>query len=137
MFSATTISDSCVQEAAEPGWADETVLAVDTTEQTGFMAMERVIKEGKAIIDVGATGSLGSEEVVQQIANLNWARAGEDGIEIIPDGHNNGRHSCTGNCLGEASFRPEPWEDEGSPSQNSQTAYIPQRAESSCLGCGH
>ena len=91
--------------AAEPEWHEEAALTAEHLEQSAHVTLEQAIQEGKAIIDGGATSSLGSEEAIQQIANLNWQRAGEDGIEIIPDEQpsfrfgNNGRHACMATAL--------------------------------------
>ena len=93
-----------VPEAAEPRWLPETALATQAMDES-MMALEDVVKQGKAIIDGGATSSLGSEDALQQIASLNWASQGQDGIEIIPGEApsfrfgNNGRHECLSTAL--------------------------------------
>ena len=82
-------------EAVEPECASE----------TGFVALEQIAREGKAIIDGGATSSLGSEEALQSIAQLNWIAHGDDRIQIIPDERpafkfgNNGRHTCMATAM--------------------------------------
>ena len=91
--------------AAEPEWPVQTSVAASQDEEASFVALQQAIQEGKAIIDGGATSSLGSEEAVQQIANLNWQRAGDDGITIVPGEApafrfgNNGKHVCMATAL--------------------------------------
>ena len=61
--------------AAESPWQetkDTQVLAAAQTDEQNLLALNTIIQEGKAIIDGGATSSLGSEEALQQIAQLNW-----------------------------------------------------------------
>ena len=97
---------SAFQEAAlEPGEGelrchDLQALAAEREDEKILMTLEDVIRQGKAIIDGGATSSLGSEEAVRQVAEMNWRRSGHDGLEIDPDDKpnfclgNNGRQSC-------------------------------------------
>ena len=66
VFTATEMSQETSFEAVEPEWRDE----------ASFVALEKVAREGKAIIDGGATSSLGSEEAMQTIAQLNWEATG-------------------------------------------------------------
>ena len=54
-----------------------------TQAENSFLALESIIRQGKAIIDGGATSSLGSEDAVRQLAQLNWERAGDDGVKIL------------------------------------------------------
>ena len=82
-------------EAVEPEWPSE----------GSFVALEQIVREGKAIIDGGATSSLGSEEALQTIAQLNWDAQGKDGIQILPDERpafkfgNNGKHTCMATAM--------------------------------------
>ena len=94
--------------AAEPEWhgrTEDQVLAADATEEHNLLALSNIIQEGKAIIDGGATSSLGSEEALQQIANLNWIKDGHDGIQIVKDETpsfrfgNNAKHDCLATAL--------------------------------------
>ena len=95
VFTATELSQEISLEAVEPEWQEE----------ASFVALEKIVREGKAIIDGGATSSLGSEEALQQIAQLNWESQGADGIQIIPDETpafkfgNNGKHTCMATAL--------------------------------------
>ena len=95
MFTATEISQEMSFEAVEPEWQNE----------ASFVALEKIVREGKAIIDGGATSSLGSEEALQQIGQLNWEATGSDGINILPDERpafkfgNNGQHTCMATAL--------------------------------------
>ena len=79
---------------------DLQALAAEREDEKILMTLEDVIKQGKAIIDGGATSSLGSEEAVRQVAEMNWRRSGHDGLEIDPDDKpnfrfgNNGRQAC-------------------------------------------
>ena len=109
---AGTISDNPPSDPSEHGFVTgvvepkaETALAANPVEEANLMALGQIIKEGKAIIDGGATSSLGSEDALQQIAVLNWEKHGDDGIEIVPDDKpafrfgNNGRHECMSTAL--------------------------------------
>ena len=91
--------------AVEPARATEFLLAAEQEDEVSLMALSQVLREGKAIIDGGATSSLGSEDALQQIATLNWQQTGDDGIEILPGETpsfrfgNNGRHDCMASAL--------------------------------------
>ena len=105
VFLASDASTVPSMEAAEPTHgATELVLAADQ-EEASLMALGQLLREGKAIIDGGATSSLGSEDALQQIATLNWQQTGEDRIEILPGETpsfrfgNNGRHDCMASAL--------------------------------------
>ena len=64
-----------------------------------------MVKEGKAIINGGATSTLGSEEAMQNIAKLRWDRYGKDGIEIKADAPpsfrfgNNAKTNCMSTAM--------------------------------------
>ena len=89
------------------------MVAADQTEFS-MMALERVIAEGKAIIDGGATSSLGSTEALERIGQLNWRDRGEDGIAIMKGDTpsfrfgNNGRQSCISTALVDVMFDQQP-----------------------------
>ena len=100
--------------AAEPEWHERyeaQALAADQSDEHSLLALQHIIKEGKAIIDGGATSSLGSEEALQQIADLNWQQRGDDGIQIVPGQApsfrfgNNARHDCLGTALVKLPFQ--------------------------------
>ena len=68
-------------------------------DKLALLALERIIAEGKAIIDGGATSSLASEEALATVAHRNWEARGSDGLEITPGGPcfrfgNGGRQQC-------------------------------------------
>ncbi|CAE7554266.1 unnamed protein product, partial [Symbiodinium necroappetens] len=75
VFSATDVTT-----AAEPDGNSAT-----QEPEENLMALHEILDSGHAIIDGGATSSLGSEEAVQKVAELNWQATGEDPIEILPD----------------------------------------------------
>ena len=93
------------QTAAEPKWDETFVLAAQSEDEHNLLALDQIIKEGKAIIDGGATSNLGSEDALQQLAALNWEREGDDGLQIVPGETpsfrfgNNGRHDCLSTAL--------------------------------------
>ena len=100
--------------AAESPWQetkDTQVLAAAQTDEQNLLALNTIIQEGKAIIDGGATSSLGSEEALQQIAQLNWTRTGDDGIQILKGETpsfrfgNNARHECMATALVKLPFK--------------------------------
>ena len=92
-------------KAVEPGCPEDTVLAANRIDEATFLSLEQIVREGKAIIDGGATSSLGSEEAMQHIAQLNWEKRGADGIDIIPEDTpsfrfgNNALHTCMATAL--------------------------------------
>ena len=73
--------------------------------EASLLALHKVVQSGNAIIDGGATSSLGSEEAVAQIANLNWKATGDDRIKIVPEEQpsfrfgNNAQHQCMSTAL--------------------------------------
>ena len=103
VFSANQVSNSGA--AAEPMWRENTVLAAQSSDNQALLVLDQIIKEGKAIVDGGATSNLGSEEALQQLAALNWQAEGDDGLEIIPGETpsfrfgNNGRRECLSTAL--------------------------------------
>ena len=103
VFSAIEESSAAPGGAAESEWLGESALAAQA--EQALMALKDVITQGKAVIDGGATSSLGSEEAMQAIANLNWAKHGSDGIEILPHEAplfrfgNNGQQACMATAL--------------------------------------
>ena len=105
VFMTTQEETNGSNAAAEPEWLDGVALAAQPLDEHNLMVLDRVIQEGKAIIDGGATSSLGSEDAVQRIAELNWEAQGSDGLEILPGEApafrfgNNGRHECMSTAL--------------------------------------
>ena len=99
LYEAAPEPKAAENHAKDVDWSP-IALAAEVEDETSFMTLEQVIQQGKAIIDGGATSSLGSEEAVQQIAALNWRRSGEDDLEIDPKEKpsfrfgKNGRQSC-------------------------------------------
>ncbi|OLQ10860.1 hypothetical protein AK812_SmicGene5400 [Symbiodinium microadriaticum] len=95
VFSATDATT-----AAEPDGNKATQEA-----EENLMALHEILNSGHAIIDGGATSSLGSEEAVQKVAEMNWQATGEDPIEILPDEQpafrfgNNAQHRCMSTAL--------------------------------------
>ena len=73
--------------------------------EDNMLALGQILESGNAIIDGGATSSLGSEEAVQKVASLNWEATGEDSIEILPSEQpafrfgNNAQHKCMSTAL--------------------------------------
>ncbi|CAE7365343.1 unnamed protein product, partial [Symbiodinium sp. CCMP2456] len=86
---------------AEPDAKDDDTAATETS----LLALDEIVATGKAIIDGGATSSLGSEEALQQVAMLNWKATGRDSIEIVPEERpsfrfgNNAQHTCLSTAL--------------------------------------
>ena len=74
-------------------------------EEAGYLSLEDIVKQGKAIVDGGATSTLGSEEALKQIALLRWQNKGQDGIEILAGEQpsfrfgNNGRTTCMSTAM--------------------------------------
>ena len=74
-------------------------------EEANLVALQTVVQAGDAIIDGGATSSLGSEEAIEQIAALNWKATGQDHITIVPEEQpsfrfgNNAQHQCMSTAL--------------------------------------
>ena len=68
--------------------------------QEAALMLSSLTESGKAIIDGGATSSVGSLDAMEQLGNLNLARYQEDGIEIHTEEKpsfrfgNNGRTQC-------------------------------------------
>ena len=54
----------------------------EVTGQDAALMLSALTESGKAIIDGGATSSVGSLEAMEQLGNLNLARYQDDGIEI-------------------------------------------------------
>ena len=98
-------AEAPTSRAVEPGWTTAMAMAANQDDETSFLTLEQIVRDGKAIIDGGATSSLGSEEALQRIAQLNWEKKGVDGIDIIPGEApsfrfgNNARHSCMATAL--------------------------------------
>ncbi|CAE7378109.1 unnamed protein product, partial [Symbiodinium sp. CCMP2456] len=86
---------------AEPDAKDDDTAATETS----LLALDEIVATGKAIIDGGATSSLGSEEALQQVAMLNWKATGRDSIEIVPEERpsfrfgNKAQHTCLSTAL--------------------------------------
>ncbi|CAE7205041.1 DHX9 [Symbiodinium natans] len=70
-----------------------------------FLSLQEIVAQGKAIVDGGATSTLGSEGALQRIAQLQWQRQGQDNIEIVAGDQpsfrfgNNGRTTCMSTAL--------------------------------------
>ena len=47
-------------------------------QEVALLALEKIIAEGKAIIDGGATSSLASEEALATVARMNWESRGDE-----------------------------------------------------------
>ena len=103
VFSATEDASKNDGGAAESEWPGEAALAAHV--EVSMLALHDAIQQGKAVIDGGATSSLGSEEAMQAIADLNWRNKGSDGIEILSHETpsfrfgNNGQQSCMATAL--------------------------------------
>lgn len=73
--------------------------AEDIDNQTALV-LNSLTGEGKAIIDGGATSSVGSLEALEQIGRLNWEKYRDDGIQVHPGERpsfkfgNNGKTTC-------------------------------------------
>ncbi|CAE7753594.1 unnamed protein product [Symbiodinium necroappetens] len=95
VFHALEVTNT--QTAAEPKWDEAFVLAAQSEDEHNLLALDQIIKEGKAIIDGG--------DALQQLAALNWEREGDDGLQIVPGETpsfrfgNNGRHDCLSTAL--------------------------------------
>ena len=92
--------------AAQECWAAEVVkMPGDSQEEANYLSLEEIVRQGKAVVDGGATSTLGSGEALQQIARLKWEQEGRGGIEIHPEDQpsfrfgNNGRTTCMSTAL--------------------------------------
>ncbi|OLP83111.1 hypothetical protein AK812_SmicGene36174 [Symbiodinium microadriaticum] len=96
VFSATTTTVT-----AEPDGNEK----LSTTTEANMLALDEVVAAGNAIIDGGATSSLGSEDALQQVVMLNWKATGQDSIDIIPGEKpsfrfgNNAQHTCLSTAM--------------------------------------
>ena len=88
-----------VADLPEPNATEEVHLSGDGSEDA-FMTLNALTAAGKAIIDPGATSSVGSVEALEQIGRINLEKYQRDGIEVdvtnTPSFRfgNNGKTTC-------------------------------------------
>ena len=56
---------------------------IESKEQLSWLSTSQVVAQGKAVIDGGATRTVGSIEALEKVVALNQARHGEPGVEKI------------------------------------------------------
>ena len=69
-------------EAAEIVFQAEEFAGPADKDQHAFLSLSRLVKEGKGIIDCGATSSLGSIQAVEAIMKMNEKKSGSTGVSI-------------------------------------------------------
>ena len=75
-------------------------LGAEAVDSQTALVLSSLTGEGKAIIDGGATSSVGSLEALEQIGRLNWEKYRDDGIQVHPEEKpsfrfgNNGKTTC-------------------------------------------
>lgn len=84
--------------------ATGSLLSADSAEETA-LSLRQILDEGKAIIDGGATSSVGSVSAMDQIVRLNAEQNSPSDIEIVKEDRpnfrfgNNGRTQCMSTAL--------------------------------------